>query len=273
MKSTAKLIPIFIFLLFSIVLNFASAQEISNFQINIQISGLKSIISYNIQTDLNQITLNLPADVKIIDCSENYSLSNNRLIADISDDSFNLNYSTENFIENNKYFTADFKIPKTEKLDVRLILPEQATLEKSYPKATLGSDGRHIILNWAIENAENFPIFVNYNENNANSLAWILSIIITVALIIYFILKIKSKNIKTKKRAKSRTKKIEQHLLESEYLVIKLLKDSKGEMWQKQIQIKTGFSKAKLSRVIRNLESRSLLKKMPLGNTNKIKLK
>jgi len=43
-------------------------------------------------------------------------------------------------------------------------------------------------------------------------------------------------------------------------------------MWQKQLQLKTGFSKAKLSRVIRNLESRSLVKKIPFGNANKIRL-
>jgi uncharacterized membrane protein len=44
-------------------------------------------------------------------------------------------------------------------------------------------------------------------------------------------------------------------------------------LWQKQIQNSTGFSKAKVSRLVRNLESRGLVKKIPFGNTNKIRLR
>jgi len=65
----------------------------------------------------------------------------------------------------------------------------------------------------------------------------------------------------------------EKHLIESEKKVIEELKKAdRNEMWQKQIQTSTGFSKAKLSRVIRNLEARKLVRKIPMGNTNKISL-
>ena len=67
---------------------------------------------------------------------------------------------------------------------------------------------------------------------------------------------------------------IEEHLIESEKAVIAELKNAdKKELWQKQLQLKTEFSKAKLSRVIRNLEARNIIQKTPYGNTNKIKLK
>ena len=63
------------------------------------------------------------------------------------------------------------------------------------------------------------------------------------------------------------------YLLDTEKKVIEELKKAdKNELWQKQIQIATGFSKAKLSRLIRNIEARGLIKKIPMGNTNKIKL-
>jgi len=64
------------------------------------------------------------------------------------------------------------------------------------------------------------------------------------------------------------------YLLDTEKKIIEELKKAdRNELWQKQIQNSTGFSKAKLSRLIRNLESRNLIVKIPFGNTNKIKLK
>jgi uncharacterized membrane protein len=60
--------------------------------------------------------------------------------------------------------------------------------------------------------------------------------------------------------------------MESEQKVVDFLR-TKGEAWQKQIQLSTGFSKAKVSRVVRNLEARGVVSKTPYGNTNKVALK
>jgi uncharacterized membrane protein len=63
-------------------------------------------------------------------------------------------------------------------------------------------------------------------------------------------------------------------LLDTEKKVIEELKKAdRNELWQKQIQNLTGFSKAKVSRLIRDLETRGLVKKIIFGNTNKIRLK
>jgi len=267
MKSTAKILPIFIFLAFFMFLHFASAQEINNFQIEAKIENSKSIVSYQIETDLQQISLNLPADTQIISSSLSYTLKDNILTTDIENKSLDLEYVTSKFIENNKYFTADFKIPETKNLTVRLILPESSTLDKAYPTADLTSDGKHIILEWQVQNTKSFPVFISYNEKG-NSLLWALIVFVIVIAIAAFFL------IKRKPTPKIKTKPVKElHLLESESAVIKALKEAKGELWQKQIQLKTNFSKAKLSRVIRNLEARNLVKRIPLGNTNKIKLK
>ncbi len=65
-----------------------------------------------------------------------------------------------------------------------------------------------------------------------------------------------------------------EYLLEDEKKIIELLrKSNRRENWQRKIQEELEFSKAKLSRMVRNLESRGLIEKVPIGNTNKIKLK
>ena len=239
--------------------------------IEIRISNSKSLVNYDIQTDKPGIQLILPEDAVINEISEkNYSLKDGILISKIPNGSLKLNYFTDTLIDKNSksYFTANFKIPMTDNLNVRLILPEFAILENSFPNPELTSDGKHIILNWKAKNTDNFPVFVIYREKSDFQWLWILLAVIILAAIILFLAK-KPKVIKVKA---SKPKK-EIHLLESENAVIKAIKEANGEMWQKQIQIKTGFSKAKLSRVIRNLEARNLVKRIPLGNTNKIKLK
>jgi uncharacterized membrane protein len=76
------------------------------------------------------------------------------------------------------------------------------------------------------------------------------------------------------RKRKKIIKGIEKHLIESEKKVIDELKKSENnEIWQKQLLTKTEFSKAKLSRIIKNLEKRDLVRKVPIGNTNKVVLK
>jgi len=272
MKSTLKLLSILSLMAFFLALNIASAQEIKDLQIEVKILDSKALISYKIETELSQLTINLPENSKIIDCSSNYSISGNKLTLTSINAQLTLDYSTDEFIENNRYFTTNLQIPETEKLNVRLILPESATLDKSYPEASLTSDGKHIILNWNSQNVKDFPVFVTYSEKSEQWLWYALIVLIAVAAF-SIILTIRKRKIKKVKTKKQKPEKKELHLLESESAVIKTLKQAKGELWQKQIQLKTGFSKAKLSRVIRDLEARGLVKRIPMGNTNKIRLK
>jgi uncharacterized membrane protein len=62
-------------------------------------------------------------------------------------------------------------------------------------------------------------------------------------------------------------------LIDAEQIVVSILKKAKQhQLWQKQILIASKLSKAKLSRTLRNLEQRGVIKKEPFGNTNKITL-
>ena len=270
MKSTLKTAIILAFIALFSLLPLASAQSIQDFNIEIQILGSKAIVSYNIETSESRLQLILPEGAKIVNSSADYSIKNNEILADIKDNRLALEYEAEDLIESNKYFTADFQIQETENLAVRLILPESATLDKAYPNPELTSDGKHIILDWQDKNRQNFPVFVTYNEKAGKELLiTIIAILIILSIIAFLILKKKPKSIKKKLKKPAKSKE-EIHLLESESAVLNAVKS--GAIWQKQIQIKTGFSKAKLSRTIRNLEARKLIRRIPLGNTNKIKL-
>lgn len=72
----------------------------------------------------------------------------------------------------------------------------------------------------------------------------------------------------------NKKKGVEKFLIDDEKKIINYLKNCEGkEDWQKKIQRELNFSKAKLSRLIRNMEMRGFIKKIPFGNTNKIVLK
>jgi uncharacterized membrane protein len=253
--------------------SFVSA-SIQNFDVEVRIVSSRALLSYDIQTDQPSIQLNLPEDAKISEISEtNYSLKDGILISSVSPGNLKLSYFTDMLIEktSKSYFTSEFKFPVSEKINVRLILPEGSVIDSAFPTPEFTSDGKHIILSWnpQLKEKEGFPVFVIYKEASQIIWPWFIALIIASIAIAIFL---KRKKQRAKVRLKKPAEK-EIHLLESESAVIKVLKKAKGEVWQKQIQINTGFSKAKLSRLIRNLEARGLIKKIPLGNTNKIKLK
>jgi uncharacterized membrane protein len=162
-------------------------------------------------------------------------------------------------------------------LDIGFILDRDTIFPDNYE---IESDGQTISLVWEIENVKKdsvFAVFVSIVDITSQYEILIIILIIIVLGGGYFYLK--RKQPKTKKKSKTSSKEdkqkiIESHLLESEMKIISELKKAKRrELWQKELEKKTEFSKAKLSRVIHNLEERNLITKTPFGNTNKIKLR
>ena len=171
------------------------------------------------------------------------------------------------------------------KLPLGYIIPEEPDKDETFfinPQAdNIYSDGQRIILRWEEKQLdEKFEISVISEQItkpfNLN-LILIIALIVGILFYVLYIKKIKKKKQGTaikRKKGKSKTEILEGHLMESEKKIIDELKNAdKKELWQKQLQLKTDFSKAKLSRVIRNLEARNIIQKIPFGNTNKIKLK
>lgn len=61
-------------------------------------------------------------------------------------------------------------------------------------------------------------------------------------------------------------------LSEDERKVYQKVRESPG-ITQKEVEVFTNFSKAKLSKLVRNLEQSNLLRKEPYRKTNKLRLK
>lgn len=238
----------------------------------------------------SNLELMAPKDISNLEINSEYKLDefpNYYLIKINSAENLSIKYITQSMIERSNgrfYFVSRNYFDKAHK--VKLVLPESAILSELgllFPEPDeITSDGRSIILNW--ENYNEKQIIVDYEfAKQKNSIFYILIFIIILSFIGYFIFqrkifknkleKVKVKKFKIKKE-KLEIEAIEEFLMESEKAIINGLKKAdKNQLWQKQLQTITGFSKAKLSRVIRNLESRSLIQKIPFGNTNKIKLK
>lgn len=143
-----------------------------------------------------------------------------------------------------------------------------ADTNEAYPSNyKIESDGQNMRLIWKFNNVDsNLPIalFVKISDNGSSfNWLWIFAGILVLIFAVYILGRFYLK----------RNANFEGHLMESEKKVIEELKKAKdNELWQKQLLQNTGFSKAKLSRIIRDLGARDLIKKIPYGNTNKISL-
>jgi len=173
----------------------------------------------------------------------------------------------------------------TLKLPVGTIIPREVGKDESFyispDTAEIYSDGERIILIWN-EDKQEVDLSVIMRDATPTPVAWIalagFSTIIAAGSIAYilFYRKPKEKPAKkiTKKAAEKPVKELLPQFIEDERKVVELLQNSPNhEAWQKTILQETKFSKAKVSRIIRNLEERGVVVKTIYGNTNKVTLK
>jgi len=247
----------------------------------------KNILVRHYFDSASELELRLPKDFTVLEINSEYKLEESSkyyLIKINSANNLSIKYITQSMISKskNRYsFVSRNYLNKMQ--NVRLVLPESAVILEDglvFPEPDLiSSDGRSIILTWNDYNEK--QIIVDYEFlKDKKFIQYSIILIIIIIFALYLILqrkifKRKIKKLKGKnKKTNTKSEAIEEHLIESEKAIISELKKSeKNQLWQKHLQTKTGFSKAKLSRVIRNLESRNLIQKIPMGNTNKIKLK
>jgi len=175
------------------------------------------------------------------------------------------------------------------KLPVGSVIPQDLEKDADFfvsPKPSeVLSDGQRIIITWTAQDTRSIAVSA-VTEPLART-SW-LAIVIGIAAAVlasagvswYMLGRRKSKKeVKVRKKApkveqKEEKKELVPRFIENEQKVVDLLSAAKGkELWQKQLLAETQFSKAKLSRVIRNLEERGVVKKTIYGNTNKISLK
>jgi hypothetical protein len=181
-------------------------------------------------------------------------------------------------LEMTKGFTLLIKLP------LGYVIPQEIDKSASYfvtPEADrIYSDGSRTSIVWRrTEISEKFSVTVISEEKGNEGRFPIYATALTIAIvgIGMFILYLRN-YLKSKRLPEAGDTSFEKNiavpdLIESEKVVVEILSSSSGKtMKQRDIQEKSGFSKAKLSRVLRNLEERGVVLKKPSGNTNEITL-
>ncbi len=208
-----------------------------------------------------------------------------------------LKYTTKEFLERSNFLITIRSGYDIDNLKIKLKLPEGATLTKpikdetlqggsAYPiPSKLYSDGLSLILEWERYNFkvnDEISILVIFNQGKDLLPIIILSVVILILVIgfVLFIYKQKKPKIKKIKRLKE-TKTIKEekepsilkHLKENEQQIIRILSMREGQCEQGTLRVLTDFSKAKLSRILSELEERKIIIKEKRGKKNLVFLK
>ena len=239
----------------------------ANIQADYQIFSNKVFVEVSYD-NIQNFTYTLPLDYQTLEITtEDYTIKDNVLMINPLSGSFS--YITKFYIDkslNKNYFILNN--PFNQKSDVLVYLEEGYILPESnnilIPEPTeVTSDGRRVILKW--DNFENDEIVFKYQSTNnisvTTKLMFVLLIIIILLLTFKYFLSIK----KTKKQQSTK------NLYEDEKKIVMYLQNKKdNESWTKEMIRELNISKVKLSRKLRSLEQKGLIKKIPYGNENKI---
>ena len=274
---------ILLFLILS-VFPLVNANEIN---LEYRILAGKVVVSEEYNLD-NAFEIELPEDASGV------SVYRNGNLAEVSDkisvnkgEELKVSYVTKEYLENGKYFLIELRYNFEHNVNVKLVLPEGASLAKSvdegvsaYPLPdNIGSDGKSIVLEWKrnIKSNEGFPIFVNY-KMPANKLYFIIPIVVLVFIVAGLFILLRRKKIKiiekiVKKTITRKKSDVEKHLKEDEKILVNILKQKGGSCEQGTLVVVSDFSKAKVSALLAELESRRMIKKIVKGKKNIIMLR
>ncbi|MBU5688618.1 MAG: MarR family transcriptional regulator [Candidatus Aenigmarchaeota archaeon] len=174
-----------------------------------------------------------------------------------------LSFETKDLIKNyndGKEFLTYLYLPEAKISKFKLLLPKGYVLYKEgvIPKGKIETDGERIFVVWENLPFET-PIIVRFYQTSQNKLELLLAFaLIVIALIIWL-----------------KIRKDESYLLgfsNDEIKVINVLKE-KRVIYQNKLEKELGFSRAKMTRIIKKLEDKGLVEKEKIGRTNKLKWK
>jgi uncharacterized membrane protein len=177
-----------------------------------------------------------------------------------------------------------FDIPilwKTDRIYVTIKLPENVFIaeedEVLLPISPSGAqkeiEGRNILASWDFRNKNTgdlIPIRIYYeglqsNQPTDNSIyKWLLILAVLLVIVIIFLYRFTSK----------KSDLILSVLNEAERMVVDIIKkQGKDNIDQRKIVAQSGFSKAKVSRIVQSLESRGVVSVEKRGRKNRISLR
>ncbi len=282
----------------------ASAAELSSYEAEYTLFNEKAVVDIRIGLESNttELELALPPDASAVEAEgaifevqegrESKTLRAHGLVFD----KLHVTYSTASVLEktSDDFFLLDLSGVSSPRKTVTVKLPEKAFLKYSLnspqpsiiPKTSdVRTDGRRIIITWTEGNFMNSDaVMVIYNSPRAGRL-WLIPVGAAaggLAVLTYylkrrrlpaFVQKAGKQAVQAAKPELAVAAELTRNLLEEEKKIVELLIGSEEGLWQKQIEIKSGISKVRLSRKLRSLEQKGLIEKIPYGNANKIRLK
>jgi len=247
------------------------------------------------------LSIELPYDArKIINSLDGFKypaiLDENYIVFNLKNSKhISYSYITNDLLDGDSLITT-IKVPyPTDLLTVKVNLPEGAVLGKPLKKgavsgrsvypasARLETDGTSISASWDFENIDEedeIALYVSYKKPLSYVAPTIIAIIGAILIMVsasFLAYRRTQKNqkhsIQKKPTIESSAEGMEKHLKEDEEQVINLLKLKEGKCEQGTLRVATGFSKAKLSMLLKELEERKLIHKEKSGKKNLVYLK
>jgi len=256
-------------LILFLILTFLPLASSADIQADYQIISNKVLVEINYE-NVQDFTYKLPNNYKALEVStELYELENKGNILSIKKDSASFKFITDSYTENslkNNFFILNN--PFNQKADITIFLAESSILLDETrvisPKPNeITSDGRRVIIKW--NNFDSPELVFNYEFTKQTSIITKIIIFILALIILTIILKYLFQKSKTKKT------NLTKNLYEDEKKIINyLLEQEDNESWTKKMLKDLNITKVKLSRKLRSLEQKGLIKKIPYGNENKI---
>jgi len=305
MRQVITAIAIFFLLLPGLV----CAQEIREYSVSAQVEGraLKEMITITIVNnhDTDLVELNYPFNGRLVDLityddrgglesRSNYRTGKTYVTTKLrkplkTNETAVVNYefTTQDIISefNNTHIlsTTYSLLANVKRFSLEVTLPEGMLLTEgvsTVPKpAGVDSDGRHVILRWEETNPTEFRVYVNYEpfiketvirEDRRTEYTIYLLTLLTFGAIALHLRGERASRLIFRILRRGVSEKID-ILREDEQVILKLVMDEDG-IDQRKIQEITDFSKAKVSKIVSELENRGAVRKEQRGRRNKIYL-
>lgn len=274
----------------------ASAQTLEEYNIDFHIAYNKVVVQKEMlfkNPVSGNVLLSLPEDAKgvslyVDDALAEAKIENSEINLMLeSTAKIRLSYITKELLGRSEFLLSMRTPYDTENLKISLTLPENTVLEKPLPQSDIApspvypmparvtTDGRQIKLIWeysGLGKGDEKSFFVRYKQKQ--STVWLIVLfVLVIAALIGFIITRKPKVEKVVEKVVEKEDMLEKHLKEDEEQVVNILKKREGQCEQGTLRVITGFSKAKLSGLLRELEERNVIYKEKRGKKNLVFLR
>lgn len=203
--------------------------------------------------------------------------------------SFTVLYATQALTEKN---SAEWKVSFTPPqgikiLSTKIYLPKTMKVSRTDPAAIVYSSGDFLALEWndntqvtASYSAEENETSQNPLTQNLQYIGTLLAILLVGGAVFYYNSKKTGSVVAQMEKAQSAThtlhenadEKILRYLNENEAKIVTKLMETGKPLTQRKLQVELGLPKSSLSRAIKRLEVKGIVKRSEIGNTNLIEI-